>query len=154
MQDLGRMSDILSRSQMTQGSLKWFLQGDTHGASPCSLILTWGDAPWMLFCHQFSVLAPAEKSHLVWKADALLGRKDTKFGFWIEHKNHSPRVPAVRDPIPDPELPCSIGAAIKNKQTKKPNKPSQLVLFCPLQGFCNKARCRSSRRGAVVNESD
>lgn len=27
-------------------------QGDTHKTSICSLILTWGDAPRMFFCHQ------------------------------------------------------------------------------------------------------
>lgn len=32
---------------------------------------------------------PAEKSHLVWKADALLRRRDTKFGFGTEYYHHS-----------------------------------------------------------------
>lgn len=38
------------------------------------------------------LLVPAEKSPLVWKADALLRRKGTKFGFWTEYENHSQHI--------------------------------------------------------------
>lgn len=50
-------------------------QGDTHKTSLCSLILTWGDAPRMFFCHQLQFSTQLRNHIWFGKLMSCLGRK-------------------------------------------------------------------------------